>query len=321
MPVDQLIPLSEAIEIVIPQGNYYDFTFNIGDDVTSDIVVEVNCSQPLGITLFSLVNNAAWTSPSPLIVFPTDQFRSIGLYHLNIANPNATAATATVQVFLANTSAFPTPSPNELDTFNVIYFVSFFFLFLFSFLFVAVIIKKIRDIVIFNRLRAQYLKARAHRVIPPKFVVDLLTPENALRTLTPDRPSVPVAVEFIDCEEVEPVAAVTFVFVGPLGEDEDHFPAIAFATTLFPLPRTFSFAPLPSPPPQALPPQAVPRGSPPLENVSSLSDDRGFQEMGIEDGPRQNTSEVSSFPDDLAANLDRTYLQPQHQDLVNINES
>jgi len=53
------------------------------------------------------------------------------------------------------------------DAFNIVYFVSFFFLFLFSFLFIAIIIKKIRDVVLLNRLREEYLKVNSSTLLSP----------------------------------------------------------------------------------------------------------------------------------------------------------
>jgi len=79
----------------------------------------------------------------------------------------------------------------------VVYFVSFFFLFLFAFLFVGIIVKRVRAVIAYNRLRQEYLKARASRVIPALFSVQVLHPSGKLRTLTPD---------------ISPVVRILFLF-------------------------------------------------------------------------------------------------------------
>lgn len=76
----------------------------------------------------------------------------------------------------------------------MVYFVSFFFLFLFTFLFFGIIVKRVRALIAYNRLQQEYLKARASRVVPPLFAVQLLDSTGKLRVLSPS--SSPVVLSF-----------------------------------------------------------------------------------------------------------------------------
>ena len=174
------------------------------------------------------------------MISSNDVYLADGPYVVQISNPYPVTAKIVLSVMLQ-----PAGNDTGIDdpgTFNVIYFVSFFFLFLFSFLFVGVIIKKIRDIMIFNRLRAEYLKARALRVVSPIFEANLMDRNETLRLLTPEAEAVPIAIEYVDCDPA-PVAAITFVCLGPARDGDDLLPHICFATTVASLGSDFVFPP------------------------------------------------------------------------------
>jgi len=203
--------LDQTYERYLPSGDYNEFEIYI-EDGANDIYVLVESTITLDVSVKCLSTQGYWKAHSSKLVIPA-AYRRPGFYIISLSNHAQGTAKYELRVELKPPTPDTSVTTDTLKSFNVIYFVSFFFLFLFSFLFIAILIKKLRDVVIYNRMRNEYLRAKAMRVIPPKFSVNIL--ENGkLRVLTRFTPAVPVAVEYIHGKEVR-IAAVTFVCVTP----------------------------------------------------------------------------------------------------------
>lgn len=216
------------------------------------------------------------------------------------------------------------------NAFNVVYFVSIFFLFLFCFLFVAIIVRKVREIVRYNRLRDEYLRARASRVIPSKFSVNILG-QNGEPNILPDSPksAVPVAVEYYDDGEGRLLASVTFVCIQPpnskesSGDENGFSHRLCFATTVFVAGKSASLPVLPRQETQTSASSSsgnqeatifAPRfseGYTRLVNSQSVTEE-GMEQLRLEEQNGLDISDISNFPDSLIERLDAQYLRGEN---------
>ena len=221
----------------MPAKDYIEYGFDVSDNMSSDIyVIAESVPETLSLYLQSdntqntwrwallrFLNTAKFTEDlpfffffcrgiSPLIIRAYDPTRASGQYKLRVDNLGSEDVRMKLHVELRVAVGM---APE--DSFNVVYFVSFFFLFLFSFLFVAIIVRKIRDIINYNRMRDEYLKARASRIIPPLFGVQMLNENQQIRLLTPD---------------ISPVVSLFLIF---LPSNERNLTCVCAPCSLWPL--------------------------------------------------------------------------------------